>query len=265
MDLGLRGKSALVTASSHGLGAACAEALAREGARVAICSRHRDEIEETANRIRKATGVEVLTFVADLSKPSDVLHMVEETVRTWGGLHVLVTNTGGPPPGRFDDLDDEKWRFGFTNTVEPVISLIRGVLPAMRGQRWGRIITLTSSSVKEPIDALTLSNSLRPAIHGLVKSLSREVAAEGITVNAIITGMFLTDRLRELAENRAERNGTSADQELEKMASAIPRGKLGDPMELAEVVAFLASQQARAVTGTAVVIDGGQTLGTTFG
>lgn len=265
MDLGIKGKAALVAAASKGIGYAVAHRLASEGATVTICARTVSELEDAAAKIRKETGAEAHAIVCDLSSAEEVSQLVSEAVERMGGLNILVTNSGGPTPGTFADAGDAEWQAGIESTLLVVTRLVRESLPHLRQAGWGRIVALTSSSVKEPLDGLFLSNAIRPAVHGLVKSLANELGTEGITVNAIITGMFLTNRLRELAEKRADQHGTDQKAELDVMANEIPMGRVGDPAELANAAVFLASDAASYITGTALTVDGGRSRGTSFG
>jgi 3-oxoacyl-[acyl-carrier protein] reductase len=265
MELGLKDKCALVTASSKGLGFAAAHRLAAAGAKVTICARHKQPLHEAAERIRDDTGSTVHDLTCDLSNPEQISALVSEAAERMRGLQILVTNSGGPLPGTFADTDEDTWRAGLDTTLLNVTRLVRESLPHMRKAGWGRIVAMTSTSVKEPIDGLLLSNAIRPAVHGLIKSLANELGPEGITANAVVTGMFLTDRLRELASRRAEQNGTDQQSELESMAADTPLGRIGDPSELANAVAFLASQAASYITGSSITVDGGRTRGTSYG
>ncbi|MBZ0171953.1 MAG: SDR family oxidoreductase [Phycisphaerales bacterium] len=262
MDLGIAGKCALVTASSKGLGRACAEALAAEGCRVVVSSRGGAALEETAAAIRKA-GAEVEAIVADVSKSDDLERLVERAAERFGGVDILVTNTGGPVPGTFTTTEEPAWVQGFENTLMNVVRLARHCLPHMRSNKWGRIVNITSVSVKQPIANLLISNSLRAAVHGLSKTMATEFAGDGVLVNCVCPGLHLTDRLRELAEVRGEANGRTAEKELEVMTGSVPVGHLGRPGDFASVVAFLCSERAGFVTGTSVLVDGGATLGVT--
>jgi 3-oxoacyl-[acyl-carrier protein] reductase len=257
VKLGLEERVALIAASSRGLGKATALALAREGARVVICARHPDDLTATANEIRTETGAEVLPVVADLTDAEQIDRAVDRTLRQWGRIDVLVTNAGGPPSGMFDELDDADWEAAFRLTLLSAVRLIRAVLPAMRAQQWGRIITITSVAVKQPIDTLLLSNSLRMAVVGMGKTLALQEAPHGITVNSVGPGWTLTQRVDQLFEDRAARNGTSREAEMAEITANIPAGRLGDPSELAATIAFLASEPAAYITGVTVPVDGG--------
>jgi 3-oxoacyl-[acyl-carrier protein] reductase len=261
MELGISGRVALVAAGSKGLGRATAACLAAEGARVAICARGQAALEAAAEEIGRATGAEMLPVVADVSVAADCERFVEEAVRRWGTVHILVNNSGGPTAGGFADKDDAAWQAAVETTLLNVVRLTRLVLPYMRQQRWGRIVNIESLSVKQPIGALLLSNAIRPAVIGLAKTLADEVAADGVLVNNVLPGSHETDRLRELAAAWAEKSGRSAEEELGGMAEKIPVRRLGRPEELGSVVAFLCSERTSFVTGTSVQVDGGACRG----
>ena len=262
MDLGITGKVALVAAASKGFGRAVAAQLAAEGCRVAICARHRETLEQTAREIetqakKSNPHADVLPVVADVSHPDDCRRFVEAATDKWGGVDILVTNTGGPTPGTFDSTDEPAWADAVQSTLMNVVRLVRLCAPFMKEREWGRIVNMTSISVKQPIDGLLLSNAIRLAVIGLAKTLATELGSYNILVNNVCPGSHLTDRLRELAEVRAQKNRTSADHELELMAEACPLNRLRQPEELASVVAFLCSQRASYVNGQSIVIDGG--------
>ncbi|MEZ5066474.1 MAG: SDR family oxidoreductase [bacterium] len=258
MDFGIRDRAALVTGASAGLGFACASALAGEGCRVAVASRDRDRIEAAAAAIREATGGDVHAVVADVSSPGGPAAAVDATVRALGGLEILVTNAGGPPSGTFDSLDESDFERAVTLTFRSVDRLVRAALPHLRAAKWGRIVNLTSITAKEPHDGLLLSNAMRPAVHGLAKTLSRELARDGITVNSVCTGYTATERLQDLAVSAGRRRGVSAESVLDGWRANIPRGQLGRPEEIAAVVAFLCSEAASVVNGVSLAVDGGE-------
>jgi 3-oxoacyl-[acyl-carrier protein] reductase len=261
MDLGLKGRVAIVAASSQGLGKACALELAREGATVAICARNEDKLSATADEIRAATGGEVLWLAVDLTDPPQIQHLADETLRRYGRIDVLVTNNGGPPAGYFDGFDDENWLAAHQRTLMSAVRLIRAVLPAMRVQQWGRIINITSVSVKQPLDNLLLSNVYRAGVVGLAKTLSAQVAAAGITINNVAPGYTRTDRVLELAQARAAEEGRPVEEILADITASYPMERMGEPEELAALVAFLASERAAYITGTTIQVDGGYVKG----
>ena len=257
MDLGLRGKVALVAASSRGLGRAVAEELAREGASVVVCARSRDALSATAHSIRSETGARVVDVVADLTQPGDVARVEETTLRELGRIDILVTNTGGPPAGPFESHSAEAWDVAIRQNLLSVVELCRAALPGMKERRWGRIINVTSIAVKQPVDNLILSNSVRAAVTGFARTLANEVAAYGITVNNVMPGYTRTQRVEELAQRNAELRGTSAADEQAAWERQIPMGRLGEPAEFGAMVAFLASERASYTTGASIPVDGG--------
>jgi 3-oxoacyl-[acyl-carrier protein] reductase len=261
MDLGLRGRTALVAAASKGIGRACARGLAAEGARVAICARSADDLRAAADAIRGETGTEVLPVPADVRDPEAIRALVARTAEAFGAIDVLVTNAGGPPPGLFADAADADFQAAFELTLLSTVRLIREVLPHMRRRRWGRIVNIQSTSIRQPIDGLLLSNAIRPGVAGLTRSLVNEVSRDGITVNTVCPGRIATDRSREYMESRARAAGLPYEAFVERDTAAIPLGRMGQPEEVAHVVAFLASERAAYVTGLAVPVDGGLVRG----
>jgi 3-oxoacyl-[acyl-carrier protein] reductase len=257
MDLGLRDRVAIVAASSRGLGKACALALAQEGAKVVICARHAEALSATADEIQAKTGGVVLWMAIDLTDPAQVRHLAEETLRRYGRIDVLVTNNGGPPTGYFDDMDDEAWLAAYQKTLMSAVRLIRAVLPAMRAQEWGRIINITSISVKQPLDDLLMSNVYRPGVVALAKTLSPQVAADGITINNVAPSYTSTERIVEIFDGRAEREGRSVDEVMGEAVADYPMKRMARPEELGALVAFLASEQASYISGTTIQVDGG--------
>jgi 3-oxoacyl-[acyl-carrier protein] reductase len=261
MDLGLRDRVALVAASSRGLGRAIALELAQEGARVAICARGREGLGAAADEIRQATGAEVLPAVADVSQAEDCQQLVEAVQERFGGVDILVTNAGGPPAGYFLHFEDEDWRAAVDLTLMSAVRLIRLVLPSMQERGWGRIINMTSISVKQPIEDLLLSNSIRAAVVGMAKTIATQFAAQGITVNNVCPTYTLTQRVENLARARAEREGISYDEALGAYGRRVPARRLGEPREIAALVAFLSSERASFITGATIQIDGGSYRG----
>ena len=258
MDLGLEGKVALVTAASKGLGRACALALAAEGAQVMIAARYQEALFLTAREIEERTGSRVLACPADVSKRADLETLVTKTLEAFGGIDILVHNTGGPPMGMFAEVTDEQWQAAFETELLSAVRLVRLSLPSMRQRGGGRIMHIVSTSVKQPSEGLILANAIRPGIVGLAKTLALDLAPEHITVNTICPGRILTDRLRYGGGVRARMaQGMSEEQALQEMVRAIPMGRAGRPEEVGALVAFLASEQAAYITGTTMVIDGG--------
>jgi 3-oxoacyl-[acyl-carrier protein] reductase len=257
MDLGLKGKTALVTAASKGMGKACALGLAAEGARVAMCARTEGDLGAAADEVRTKTGAEILALPADVTRAADVRTLVARVGETFGGVDILVANAGGPPRGTFDQLTDEAWAAAFELSVLSVVRLVREVLPSMRRRKWGRIITIQSSSVKQPIDGLLLSNGVRPGAAGLMKTLASELGRDNILVNTVCPGRILTDRFL----GGARQAGLPEDQYVARQSGDIPLGRVGTPEEFANVVVFLASEKASYVTGVTVQVDGGLVRG----
>lgn len=257
MDLGLRGKVALVAGSSQGLGRAIAEELAAEGASLVLVARGRERLEAAQEAIAAAAGTPVVAVAGDVARPADRSAAVDAAVKAFSRIDILVTNSGGPPAGSFDAHGPEAWEAATQLLLTSAVELARAVLPGMRQRRWGRIVNVTSVAAKQPLDDLILSNALRAAVIGMARTLANEVAADGITVNNVLPGFTRTERLTELAETRAARQGRTRDDVLADMAAAAPARRLGEPKELAALVAFLASERAAYVTGQSVAVDGG--------
>lgn len=260
MDLGLKNKTALVTAASRGLGAATAWQLAREGARVALNARQPDRLEATAAAIRQATGAEVVTVAGDVAAAAEAV--VAEAARHLGGLDIVVTNCGGPPPGRFDELDDAAWHTAVDLMLLSAVRLIRAALPHLRRSAAPAVLAITSYSVKQPLPNLILSNSIRLAVVGLIKSLALELGQAGIRFNSILPAFTETERVLELLTDRARRNGTTLEVEMQQQAAASALGRLAAPQEFANVAAFLCSPAAAYLTGVMLPVDGGMYKGT---
>jgi 3-oxoacyl-[acyl-carrier protein] reductase len=262
MDLGLKNKIALVAGASRGLGAATARQLAREGARVALNSRNPEKLAATAASIRAETGGEVLAVPGDVTSASDIERMVRETIQHFGGLDILITNSGGPKPGTFDDLDDEAWLTANNLMLMSAVRLIRAALPELRSSAAPAVLAVTSYSVKQPLPNLILSNSVRLAVIGLIKSLALELGPQGIRFNSILPAFTETERITELMTDRAARNGTSVENEIKKQAAASPFGRMASPQEFANVAVFLCSPAASYLTGVMLSVDGGMYRGT---
>lgn len=257
MDLGLDGKAALVGGASRGIGRATAFGLAREGCRVAICARGREQLEATAAEIRAETGAQVSAIVCDMSLSDDIRSFVAAAMAEFGRLDIVVNNAGGPPPGPFDAHDEATWQQALNQNFLSVVRTVREALPHLRAGGGGRIINITSVAVKEPVPGLILSNAARLGVVGLAKTLSRELGPNGITVNNVCPGLTMTDRMRELYGDRAEEAGRSLEEVLEDEARRIPLRRIGRPEDIAALVVFLASEAAGHISGTTIQVDGG--------
>ncbi|MGH3042937.1 MAG: SDR family oxidoreductase [Gaiellaceae bacterium] len=253
MNLGLDDKVALVCGASRGLGRAIADELGAEGASLAVCSRDAESLVTAA----EALGPEVLAVPADLAVPGEPTRVIEDTVRRFGRLDVLVANTGGPPAGTHDTLSLEDWDRATALLLRSTVELATAALPGMKERGWGRILVVTSVAVKQPVDNLMLSNSLRAAATGYAKTLAREVATDGITVNTILPGYTATERVTELNRANAEREGVDPAEIQARLEASIPLGRLAEPREFAALAAFLASDRAGYITGGAFAVDGG--------
>jgi 3-oxoacyl-[acyl-carrier protein] reductase len=257
MDLGIRGRVALVAASSKGLGRASAEALAAEGVSLVLCARGSDALAATAQAIRDAHDVPVTTVVADVSEPAGVAAVLDAALRAHGHVDILVTNAGGPPPGLFAQHDDAAWAQAIRTTLHSVIGLARGVLPGMTARGWGRIVNVTSIAAKQPVDGLILSNTVRAAVTGFARTLANEVATHGITVNNVMPGFTRTERVETLATRAAEDRGIPLADAYAHWEHEIPMRRMGTPAEFGAMVAFLCSAHASYTTGASIPVDGG--------
>ena len=262
MDLGINNRVAMVAAASKGIGFAAATALAREGCRVSICSRDAGALEAAKGRIRAEAAAAVQVFPCDVTKAEDLAAWHRATAEESGPVDILVTNTGGPPAATFLDLSEEQWRRGIDLTLMNVVRLCRLVLPGMRERRWGRIVHLTSLTAKQPIALLTISSTLRAGLSALTKTMANEFSRDGVLVNAVVPGHVLTARQVELNEIRSKQEGISVDDYAARVQRSVPIGRYGEPREIGETVAFLASERASYITGATIQVDGGLIQGT---
>jgi len=257
MKIDLKGRAALVCGASEGLGLATARGLAGTGCNLVICARTAEKLETAADGLR-GEGVEVLAVPTDLTDVTAIDALAEKALERFGTVDILVNNAGGPPPGTFDDLVEADWRAAIDLTLMSAVELTRRLLPGMRAQRWGRVINITSTSVKQPVDGLILSNSIRLAVVGWAKTLANEVGPDQVVINNVCPGYTTTDRLAQLADRVGERQGIEPDAVYANWAAAVPLGRLATPDEFANVVVFLASEQASYLHGTTIAVDGGR-------
>ncbi|MHA7138107.1 SDR family oxidoreductase [Rossellomorea arthrocnemi] len=258
MDFGLKNKAVIVTASSKGLGKATALELAKEGAHVLISSRNEEELQSTAKEIIELSGNHQVYFApCDMTKPEDIQELVETAVNKLGGVDILVNNTGGPPAGGFQQFDDEDWQYAFELNLLSYIRTIREVIPHMKKNKGGRIVNIASSSTKQAIDGLILSNTFRTGIVGLSKSLSRELAQDHILINTVGPGRIATERVAQLDQLNADKHNVPLEEFKKQSEKAIPMGRYGEPEEFARAIAFLVSDANTYLTGQSLVVDGG--------
>lgn len=257
MDLGLKDKVVLVAAASQGIGKAVALGFAQEGARVAICGRDDARLNAARVEIEAATNTQVLAVPADVTKAEDISALVSKVAEKLGTVHVLVNNSGGPPAGKFDDLDDSDWQKAVELTLFSALRLTRAALPHMREQHWGRIVNIASYSLKQPVDELLLSNSIRLSVLGWAKSMANQLAEDNVLVNTVCPGWTRTGRVEAIVEARAEAADRPPADVEQDIARQIPMRRLGRPEEIADMVVFLGSERASYVTGTAIQVDGG--------
>ncbi len=257
MDLGLKDRTAIVCAASRGLGYAAARELAAEGGRVLICARGDERLQAARQAIIAETKADVRAVAADVATTEGVNTVARAAEQAFGHVDILVTNTGGPPSGPFEQFPWDVWQQHVNNLIRSTVELTRRVLPGMRERRWGRVLNVTSITVKQPVDGLILSNSLRAAVTGFARTLANEVARDGVTVNCIVPGFTRTERVEQLARANAEREGLSLEQVSARTEAQIPMGRLGEPREFGALAAFLVSERASYITGQSVAVDGG--------
>lgn len=257
MDLGLKGKVAFIAGGSQGLGRAVAMDMCREGARIAICALDDPELPAAVEEVKAATGGEIIGIPADVTDAEQARNFIRKGIEHYGTVDILINNAGGPPSKTFLEIDDDLWYFGVRLNLMSTIIMTREVVPVMTEKRWGRIINMTSVAVKQPIDGLILSNTVRSGVIGMAKTLSNELAPYNITINNVCPGYTLTDRVRKLADFLAEKEGVTPEDIYKRWESSIPMGRLGTPEEFAALVTFLASERASYITGASIQIDGG--------
>jgi 3-oxoacyl-[acyl-carrier protein] reductase len=257
MELGLKDRVAIVAGGSMGLGRAVARELAREKARVIITARNEARLQKAAEELRRETGGQVFAIRADMTSPDDIHALVAKTAERWGGVDIALANAGGPPGTRYESTSAEQVERAMELNLMSTVRLAQEVTPFMKQRRWGRFIALTSVSVKQPLPGLILSNTARAAVVGWVKTMATELAPFGVTCNVVAPGYMLTGRVEDLAAERAENEQRRPDEVLAEMSARIPMGRMGQPEELAALVAFLASDRASYITGTTIQVDGG--------
>ena len=257
MELGLRGKVAVIAAGSKGLGRAVAEELAAEGALIVLCARGEEALRAAGDGIRKRLGTKVYTVQADVGKPGEPERVVDEALAQFGKVDILLTNSGGPPAGPFESLAPEAWDESIRLVLGSVVAFCRAVVPGMKERRWGRILNVSSIAAKQPVDNLMLSNSIRAAVIGFARTLANEVAPFGITVNNLLPGFTRTDRMVELSEVTAKKEGITPEAALSRYTAQVPMGRMGEPKEFAALAAFLASDRASYITAQSIAVDGG--------
>lgn len=257
MDLGIKGKVAIIGGASKGLGKAVAEGLAAEGCNLALCARGAQALEDTAREISQTYGVKVMAEPVDLSQPGQAFAFAQKALKELGSLDIVVNNAGGPPAGVFADFDEQAWRGAVDLTLLPALAWARAALPGMQQNKWGRIINICSMSVRHPLPGLILSNSIRAAVVGWAKTLADEAGRDLITVNNVCPGWTRTQRMDSLIGRNAENKGISKEAAVDEVTVNIPLGRLAEPKEFADMVVFLASERAAYVTGETILVDGG--------
>ena len=257
MDLSIKGKNAIVCASSQGLGKSAAVDLAKEGVNLAICSRNKEKINLVKNEIKEISDVKIVAIEADLSSEKDINNLFKEAKKELKTIDILINNNGGPPPSTFEELSDDDWQRTFNDTMMSAIRLSKLTLPDMKKNKWGRVINISSVSVKTPVNGLFLSNSIRMGVLGWAKALSDEVAPYGITVNTVCPGTTKTERIEDILNAQSESTGKNKKELEEAIANNIPMQRIGEATDLSALITFLASEKASYMTGLAVQVDGG--------
>lgn len=258
MDLGLKNRTALVCASSNGIGRAIARSFANEGARVAICSRNEENLKATQAALHAESGSEIISVVADLSLKSDIDRLVEIANAQFGSIDILINNVGGPAPGGLMELSEEQWQEGFELSLMSVVRLTKAVLPGMQKQQWGRIVAIASNTAKEPREGILLSSTLRAAIAAFNKAIATKLASDNILIHTVCPGPIGTNRVLELTKNMATAQNITFEQAQNSLIGHLPMGRMGKPEEVASLVTYLVSEQSNFMTGNAIAIDGGQ-------
>lgn len=262
MDLKLKGSRALVTGASRGLGYAVGHGLALEGAQIGLNSRDEQRVTKAAQKLVHETGAKVVPISGDVSMPEIPAEIIQKMVASLGGLDILVTNAGGPPPGKFESFDEVTWQKAIDLSLMSHVRLIRAALPYLRESKAASVLTITSYAVKQPVPNLVLSNSIRAAVVGLTKTLALELGSEGIRFNSIMPGWTMTERVVELMTDRAKMKGTTMEEEIHKQAQESPFGRMAEPQEFANVAVFMVSPAASYLTGVMLSVDGGMYKGT---
>lgn len=260
MNLNIKGKVAIVGGSSKGLGKACAVALAKEGVNIVLCARNEEALQKTKTEI-ESLGVEVLALSVDMASAEDNQRIIDETICRFGRIDILVNNSGGPKPGTFRDISDDDLDDAYNSVLKYNIRMIRGCLPYMEKNGWGRIVNITSITVKEPAPNMVLSNIFRSAVVSFAKTISKEIIAKGITINNVAPGYFKTDRVTQLMKSRSEAEGISVEEYEQKAIQDFPHKRYMEPQELGGLVCYLCSEQAKSITGTTIQVDGGLVSG----
>ncbi len=257
MELGLKDKVALVTAASKGLGLATVESLLQEGANVAFCSSSEKNVKKTFDELNRKFPNKVFGFLCDLNLESSIEQLVANVISELGNIQILVNNCGGPPAGYFENLTEKEWDYSYYQVLMSAVRMTKLVLPNMKEKKWGRIINITSQSVKQPVDNLLLSNTFRSGLTAFAKTISNQYAPYNVTINNVAPGNIYTERIIALAKFKAKSSGTTFEEAVESMTEVIPAKRFGNPKELGDLIAFLASENASYITGTTIQVDGG--------